>query len=598
MTESATFISWSLANAVIIALAYFTVCAICFWRLMPALSPIAKRIIIGFLTLQALLIVVSLLNPPLSDFWSWLWNLRWEYNFPSVFAATQLATVAGFALFAAQCGKVKPVARRFSLLALGLLFAVLAADDFFDIYYSIASKIIEPWYLGILALAVLVAAGTALASIRSTALQRIRDTALIASMVILAAAGFVLDKGIDPCFTPGLANLQVCRIIGRALSAGQVEESFELLGAFLALVAVLGVLSEAIEDPTLRLRRLMGGFPLLVALLLLTYAVLFGYGFDELRHIPLRLSARLALHNLSEQVSVRFETEIHLQGYAIEIESEAISTRLYSSAGENLTSEFGYSLHLIDQFNHFSLASRDEDWCCPSTIVVIGPDCRFKCKPRRIYPDWLADEPVYTQSLDIDVPRSLPSNRALWLVLTLWRERDGEYVRQKVRSSDLPLLDETQVIVKELVLPAETVPATSAPLASFDGGFALESVEMPNQALSGEMLDISFSWRADQAGEADAIQFLHLGNEATGEWFVYDQAPLGQRLPTRLWYSGLADSETWQVPLPADLAPGRYMVFTGLYRASDLERVHVSDADGIPWLDNRVELGMLRIENV
>ena len=63
-----------------------------------------------------------------------------------------------------------------------------------------------------------------------------------------------------------------------------------------------------------------------------------------------------------------------------------------------------------------------------------------------------------------------------------------------------------------------------------------------------------------------------------------------------LWYSGLADSEVWSVPLPADLAPGRYEVFTGLYRARDGERVPTTDADGAPWLDNRVALGTLTLD--
>ena len=71
---------------------------------------------------------------------------------------------------------------------------------------------------------------------------------------------------------------------------------------------------------------------------------------------------------------------------------------------------------------------------------------------------------------------------------------------------------------------------------------------------------------------------------------------LGDRLPTRLWYKGLADSEVWQAPLPADLAPGRYEVFTGLYRTRDLERVPASDMDGKPWLDGRVLLGSLVLE--
>ncbi len=69
--------------------------------------------------------------------------------------------------------------------------------------------------------------------------------------------------------------------------------------------------------------------------------------------------------------------------------------------------------------------------------------------------------------------------------------------------------------------------------------------------------------------------------------------PLGPRLPTRLWYSGLADAETWQVALPADLAPGRYAVYTGLYRTNDQVRLQASDAEGIPYVDARAPLGDL-----
>ena len=62
-----------------------------------------------------------------------------------------------------------------------------------------------------------------------------------------------------------------------------------------------------------------------------------------------------------------------------------------------------------------------------------------------------------------------------------------------------------------------------------------------------------------------------------------------------LQYSGLADTEVWQVPLPDDLAPGKYTVFTGLYRRSDLKRVPAYDAEGTPWLDARVPLGIISI---
>ena len=36
------------------------------------------------------------------------------------------------------------------------------------------------------------------------------------------------------------------------------------------------------------------------------------------------------------------------------------------------------------------------------------------------------------------------------------------------------------------------------------------------------------------------------------------------------------DSATWEIALPADLAPGKYSVFTGLYRMSDGERLPAS----------------------
>ena len=110
------------------------------------------------------------------------------------------------------------------------------------------------------------------------------------------------------------------------------------------------------------------------------------------------------------------------------------------------------------------------------------------------------------------------------------------------------------------------------------------------------MLNLQFDWRSDENGLEDYVQFLHFVREASGAWWGFDQQPLGPRLPTRLWYPGLAGSETWLVPLQADLAPGSYAVYTGLYRLRDLERIPVTDADAVPWPENRVALGTLVIE--
>ncbi len=72
--------------------------------------------------------------------------------------------------------------------------------------------------------------------------------------------------------------------------------------------------------------------------------------------------------------------------------------------------------------------------------------------------------------------------------------------------------------------------------------------------------------------------------------------PAFARLPTRLWYDGLFDSETWEIPIPAELAPGAYAVYTGLYRSSDQERLPATNADGGTFVDARIPLGALSLE--
>ncbi len=374
-----------------------------------------------------------------------------------------------------------------------------------------------------------------------------------------------------------------------------IEELVELLAVWLTLVAVLGLFSNVAPQLSHRHTVYPHIAPAIIFLLLLLYSAAFSYGFDELRHLPLRLSVRHALSEMSP-AAVHFEPDIHLRGFTINVDNEATAVRLYSSAGLSLTHRLGQSVHLVDQDSGKSIASQDKIWCCPSILQVDGPNCARKCKRERIYPDWLQNEPIYHQRFEIYVPPSAPTNRAYWIVLTLWRKGEGEFARQKVLASDHRLLSDTQVVLGEMVLPASSVARSTVPLATFDNGFALEAVAMPQSAQAGETLRIPFSWISDEDGHEDHTQFLHFGNVENGEWWVYDQQPLGDRLPTRLWYRGLADTELWDVPLPPDLAPGRYEVFTGLYRSRDLERVPAKDADGVAWLDGRVLLGNLIIE--
>ena len=205
--------------------------------------------------------------------------------------------------------------------------------------------------------------------------------------------------------------------------------------------------------------------------------------------------------------------------------------------------------------------------------------------------------PVYRHSgSESEFPPHTPVNRALWVVLALWHKKTDKFEFQNIIASDLQLVSDTQVVLGEIVLPALSAGPAPVTLAVFDNGFSLDAVDLPERARPGETLTIPVFWRSDVAGREDFVQFLHFSHNESGAWWGHDQQPLGPRLPIRLWYQGLADSEIWQVPLPADLAPGRYTVFTGLYRARDLERVPASGADGTPYIDARVPLGMMTIE--
>ena len=85
--------------------------------------------------------------------------------------------------------------------------------------------------------------------------------------------------------------------------------------------------------------------------------------------------------------------------------------------------------------------------------------------------------------------------------------------------------------------------------------------------------------------------------EESGFFWNHDQPPLGMRLPTRLWYAGLADRETWQSTLPADMPTGRYQLYTGLYRLSDLARMTVYDEFGESLPEARLPLGFIEIQD-
>lgn len=551
----------------LIALLYIPISLFVYWRLVSRLLLSGKLLVSVLLAAQVLVIALSLGIQPTSRFERWFWDLNQEGNIAATLASTQLALVGIVAFLSAWSIGGRQPWRRLYMAGLGLVFLFFAWDEFFLVHEQIRN-----WEVFYTALGAVVLAATLLVARRSPAQSRKWHICLLTGLAISAIGAIVLEYLRIPA---------ICDELGFLPEAGRcqlfiLEESLEFLGIWLTLIAALGLFSSARPRPGPLVRVLLFVLPLLWIVAL----------------SPSTLVTFLDFRLLHQPISIKYEPGVELQAYRVDRDGGSFALDFFASTVDwRDYDDLGYSLHLVDQATGESFAGTD---------AVASREKRWRITGRSYF-IWM-----YKQRLSVQLPPRLPSNRALQMVLSLWRREDDAFLRQRIISSDLPLLNDTQVILAEFVLPGEAAVSSSLPAAKFENGFTLDAIDFPERAQAGEALAISFAWRADKDGLEDIVQFLHFGymsppgegaeSVESGAWWVHDQQPLGARLPTRLWYSGLADTETWEVFLPADLAPGRYAVYTGLYRVSDQARLPAFDAAGAPFVDARVPLGVLIVE--
>ena len=531
---------------------YAPLSVVALWKLFPRLKHRSRLLPILFLLSQIAIFIIDQTYGYNSETLRYLWGTSNEFNIPSYLSSTQWAMVGAIALVIALFGLKLKIWKRSYLIIFGFFMFFVALEEFFDRKSSTAG--VES-LLTILAAAL--ALSTAFFATRVTRQERTWFIWLLASFALGALGTSVIDKLPEYCGNVVQLDPSNCINFQRA------DEWLEDGAGWLFLVVMLGLHSKWLPNAKIRSSVWFYAVPPLWIGMLLYFSP----------------SNQIEVSHPDVSTNVSFENGVNVYGYrtdGVGLPSSVIMRLPFGSQ----VSDKGYSINIIDQESSVSIASINKHI-----------NRRYE-----VIPKYGGLWPLHRQKIDIDLPSQAPANRALWAVLTLWQEQNGHYIRQKVLSSDHQLLSETQVVLGEFVIEAPSSAPSADPIAFFDSGFSLDKVNLPDRARAGEDLALEFSWRSDAQGDVDHAQFLHLGHVESGEWFVYDRQPLGARLPTRLWYSGLADSETWQVPLPDDLAPGRYDVFTGLYRVSDKERVPVTDADGRPWLDNRVALGSLAID--
>lgn len=526
-----------------------------FRRVIPALSPGCKRLAALMLAAQLLAIIIAIAHYSAAGYAYWLWHLDLEWNIPSFLSSTQLALVGVLALATAFFWRAGPASRRLYLVALAVLFIFLGLEEFFSWKDAMAEA---DWRRNFALLVAAVFFATAALAAHTPKSGRAWLLLLLIGLSLMTIGGGLIDSLPEICGDIGILRIDGCFYFFRS-----PEEMVEMLGGWLALLALLSRLSRG-PSPLPR--------PGWLALCLFPPAwILLLAHFSPVHALEVQPPAKPA--------SVRFESKAELHGFQMDERGLPAIAFMFLPYDVELA-RMGFSIHLVDQLSGESLASRE-----------IIASRRYE-----VWPGGRGHEPVYAQAIDLDVPPDTPVNRALWVALSHWREIDSQFRQQAALASDLRQLNETQIILGELTLRAESSSASAPAIAVFENGFALSQVEMPQRARVGATAKFRFNWGTAVDGGEDYAQFLHFIHAKSGEQWGYDQQPLGARLPTRLWYSGLAEGETWQVEVPADIATGMYALYTGLYRPSDLKRVAVSDADGSPFVDARVLVGEIVIE--
>jgi hypothetical protein len=112
----------------------------------------------------------------------------------------------------------------------------------------------------------------------------------------------------------------------------------------------------------------------------------------------------------------------------------------------------------------------------------------------------------------------------------------------------------------------------------------------------GETITLALVWEVSAAPTVDANLFVHLLDQNGTLIAQSDGPPIDGLIPTNLWRPGDAWEDTHTFTLPADLAPGPYVLRIGLYDWSNGVRLQIFDAGFNDSRDNSLMLGLLVVE--
>lgn len=121
----------------------------------------------------------------------------------------------------------------------------------------------------------------------------------------------------------------------------------------------------------------------------------------------------------------------------------------------------------------------------------------------------------------------------------------------------------------------------------------------PLVAQPGDTIPVTLRWRSLAKAEESYTVFVHLIALDNTPRVALDYTPLGGAMPTHLWIPkwlpGQESFDPYRLPIPADLAPGTYLIEVGLYEMTSGRRLHIADRAG-NLIGDRYVLGSVIVE--
>lgn len=126
--------------------------------------------------------------------------------------------------------------------------------------------------------------------------------------------------------------------------------------------------------------------------------------------------------------------------------------------------------------------------------------------------------------------------------------------------------------------PRRPLPAPDEWQAELGDHIALVSAAMsPTRVLPGQSVQVKVRWYVPRGVPGqDYTTLVHLGQPDAPPLSTGDSPPLGGDYPTSVWRNGEAIDDAYFLVIPADLPPGRYPVWIGLYDPATGERLPVT----------------------